>query len=214
MAGSVQLVMAPGRDESEKQVNRPEQMGRGSLAFARRIVGMVGAPVGVSLLVTGSYLLVGYRPTVAAGNPVGASTVYTADWMRFAHRWSARALLLVIHVWVVLSVAQVVSRSARPAEIALSVGGLVVGAMTWVSGFFLPWDQVAAWSVAAGQNLDGYRMLFDERTRFVVVGGTQVDLSQLRLILGLHAVVLPVGLVVLAGAAIGVHRRRRSAEHP
>lgn len=76
--------MAAGRGDSEKQVERPEPMGRGSLDFTRRIVGMVGAAVGISLLVTGGYLLVGYRPTVAAGNPVGASTVFTADWVRFA----------------------------------------------------------------------------------------------------------------------------------
>lgn len=150
------------------------------------------------LAATGTWLVLGYRPTVAAGSPIRAVAPLPADWWRFVHRWSANLLVVLFAAWLGLALVRAVRRPRAPARAIIAAGSMALAAGGWVSGWMLPWDQLAMWSVTVGEDLTGYRMLRDDdRVRFVLVGATEVNLASLRAVLFVHALVIPIALIAL-----------------
>lgn len=157
---------------------------------------------GAVLVTSGVALLFLYRPSPAAGNPL-ADGATLSDWLRVVHRTSAGVLAVVVLVWLVTSL---VRRRAAVAALA-AAAALLVGA-GWLSGWWLPWDQLALWSVTVGERLTGHLLLWDDRVRFVVVGGEEVSVEWLRAATLVHAAVIPLLLVV--AAALGRRHDRRA----
>ena len=59
-----------------------------------------------------------------------------------------------------------------------------------VTGYLLPWDQLALFAVTVGTNISGYTWLRDGSVRFVLMDGTEIAPATLFKWLLLHAVVL------------------------
>ena len=57
---------------------------------------------------------------------------------------------------------------------ALGVGIAVTTIAASLSGFLLPWDQLALSAVEAGSHVRGYRVLFESAVRFVISGGVEL----------------------------------------
>jgi cytochrome b6 len=166
----------------------------------------------VVLGVTGAWLVFGYRPTVAAGHPIGASNASSVDWFRFVHRWSANALVALGLGWLLLALIRLAGERLRISRIVTAAAILVLAVGGWISGWLLPWDQLALWSVNVGENLAGYGMLLDDdRVRFLLIGGTEVSLGSLRVALAAHAVAIPLAILVLYLSA-GLRSRRSPRE--
>lgn len=159
------------------------------------------------LAATGVALFFVYRPAAPQGwtgaEPDG-DLVVTA--VRTAHRVVSSLTVLTAAAAVVVFVAT----SARKRTWA--VAGALVGAVLAASftGYLLPWDQLALWAVTVGEGLSGYRPMFSERVRFVLIGGTEVGPDTVVRWLGVHGVVL--GPLAFALVLVLARWRRRSRQ--
>jgi hypothetical protein len=168
------------------------------MATARACRFLVGACAGAMglLLATGLWLVRWYRPSASFG-----SVVRPPIGVRLAvglHRVGAGTLLLAAGLLVGIRLVTA-ARRALPAVLAVLAGlGLVV------TGRRLAWRVLGL--RAARVNMDGAGMLFaafDPIVRFVIGPGGEVTPARFRLVLGLHAVVLPVAVAGLLWAQRG-----------
>lgn len=165
------------------------------------------------LVVTGIALWFAYRPTArqAWGDPITEAYSWelrVALGLRLVHRLaSAFAVPTALGVGIVVAF----SRQAhvrRWRATALGAGIAVTTLAASFTGFLLPWDQLALWSVTVGSHLGGYGILFGSTVRFAIVGGVEVSPDTIILWLLIHSLALGpalIGLVVLA-------QRRHRAE--
>jgi quinol-cytochrome oxidoreductase complex cytochrome b subunit len=167
------------------------------------------------LIVTGVALFFVYRPEAAGGwNPVygGASGIqWFPELVRYLHRWTSALALPTGFAAGVLLVIQAWATVRRLGAIVLGAALTVAIVAASVTGFLLPWDQLALWAVTVGTNMRGYRPLFGSQVRFVFVGGGEVGSGTVVRWLLVHMLVL--GPAVAALVAIA-WRRRRGAPRP
>ena len=192
---------------------RPEADGRG-LRRVRSVLGWILLAQVALLLLTGLWLAWGYRPgpgTVAYGwHGAGLGRA-----MRDSHRTLARLFLPSCFVAVGLAVADALATGASrlrsrhgTARLALAA---VAGTLASITGYLLPWDQIALWAVTVRTNMDGYDWLSGpdrHAVRFVLLGGAEIGPGTLRLWLMVH---LGLGALVTAAtlwSRVGARRRR------
>jgi quinol-cytochrome oxidoreductase complex cytochrome b subunit len=167
----------------------------------------------VALMVTGLFLVFGYRPEVSqawrdVGSTVGVAGVATS--VRHLHRVVGHAMVLTALGLFVLAVAASLKRlfgQERSRE--AWVGGFAVLVLVLAgsfTGYLLPWDQLAMWAVTVGTNYSGYRWLFDDSVRFVLLQGVEIGLSGIRRWFFVHTLLLP-GLLGLAMVGMVLHQR-------
>jgi quinol-cytochrome oxidoreductase complex cytochrome b subunit len=199
-------VNGPPPTESEQVIDEVAKV-----ALAAAVV------TGVALTGSGVWLALFYRPTPAAGDPFAAGRASsgdanTVDWVRFAHQWSARLFVLALIIVLALAVLRTLQRNEHLTTVLLAGAACVVAGVGFYTGKLLPFDQVALWGVAADDSMLGYRSLFDDRLRWIIVGGRQVSPGTVIGELAVHALVVPVVLIVLlaVGALLGrrPHRGR------
>ncbi|HUQ62331.1 MAG TPA: cytochrome b N-terminal domain-containing protein [Acidimicrobiales bacterium] len=158
------------------------------------------------LVVTGVALFFIYRPSydggwqqVFGGAPGDSSF---PDVVRWLHRWAsavavptalAFGVLLVVDAWT----AARKWRAASGIAAGLSLSVMAASA----SGFLLPWDQLALWAVKVGTNMRGYRPMFGEDVRFVLIGGVEVTTGTVVRWLLVHMLVLGPAVVALVTVA-------------
>ena len=201
-------------------------MACGARAYARRVawertwldatrlaVGLVLVLFAV-LLATGVALTFRYRPTVTAAYAnVGAhgSSGVTA---RGVHRLAS---VLFVPAVVVLSIASIglfVVRH-RAALVLLPLGAAGLAVVAGVTGYLLPWDQLALRAVTAGTDVRGYRsILSGEQVQFVLVGNSSVTTATFARWYWVHAVVVPLLVIGVVAAIFIATRRARSRRAP
>jgi xanthosine utilization system XapX-like protein len=143
------------------------------------------------LLASGAWLVRHYRPSPSLG------TLYrrypAIAWAIGLHRVAAGTLLLAAGLLVGVRLAVSARRAAPP------VLAVVAGVALVFTGRRLSWTQLALRAVKV--NLDAGGMLFaafDDTVRFVIVPGVgEMSPAAFRVLLGLHAVALPLVLVGL-----------------
>ena len=164
----------------------------------------------VILLVTGVVLTFRYRPTVAYTDvrELEHHPVFTA---RRVHRLASSLFLPAMACLAVSSIGLFLARRERtPVVWPLVAAGLSVVAA--ITGYLLPWDQLALWAVTVGTNMQGYRpILRGHDVKFVLLGTREVSPATLSRWYWVHAVVLPVLLVAALIVIVLRARRRRSA---
>ena len=154
------------------------------------------------LVVTGIALWFLYRPT---GHQAWGDLVterYTWDvgiglGLRLVHRlasWFAVPTAFAAGIVVALRRWQHVRRWGAT---ALGCGIAVATLAASFTGFLLPWDQLALWSVTVGSDTRGYSILFGSTVGFAIVGGVEVSPDTIILWLLIHWLVLGSALVAL-----------------
>lgn len=188
---------------------RDDAFNRG-LATTRR-VGVLMLTVEVAVLVvTGAVLFFVYRPEAVASTAVYAThrSLTFSQVMVRAHRWTAWAAVLTSIATAILLVAEAGARWHGPARrrIGLVTGPVILVTViaSVITGALLPWDQLALWAVTVGSNIRGYRPLFGDQVRFVLIGGAEVASGTLLTWLFVHA-----ALTVPLLAALWASRNRR-----
>ncbi|MDE0804624.1 MAG: hypothetical protein OSA99_15050 [Acidimicrobiales bacterium] len=186
-------------------------------AKARGVVLAILSIEVVVLVVSGVALCFVYRPSAAqAWDDIyelhldgGLSgEMLLSQRVRSAHR-----LASVAAVPTALIAAVVHTVGARPplrgaAGIVGAVALAAVALLASVTGFLLPWDQLALWAVTVGEEVGGYGFLFDDDVRFVLIGGVEVTPGTLLGWLVAH-VALGAVSVALVGALWSAGRRSR-----
>ena len=183
---------------------RQDGGGRDGTAQVRRAaLGLLGVQL-IALVGTGVALFFVYRPATAqvwAGIDAPSDAVVAG--LRVGHRLlSALALLTALAV-AALFVAGRAPRG-RVMPVALGVALVLAVAAASVTGFLLPWDQMALWSPIAGSGMNGFRPLLGDDVRFVLVDGAEVRPGTVLRWLGVHALLFP----PLAAAVLALIWRR------
>ena len=169
------------------------------------LLGVLSVEIAV-LVVTGIALWFLYRPTADQAWVDVVTESY--DWdvgiglgLRLVHRLaSGFAVPTALAVGIVLALRRW-EHVRRWGATALGAGIAVTTLAASFTGFLLPWDQLALWSVTVGLDVRGYSILFGPTVRFAIVGGVEVSPDTLILWLLVHSLVLGpalVGLVVFA----------------
>ena len=159
---------------------------------------------------SGLYLFFNYRPTSSGASfesPPGADgAVRAQQMMRALHHLDS---WLVIGTALALGVLVLIEHRARTWDAVhtwMLVGACLVASFT---GALLPWDQLGLWSVTVGTNFSGYRPLFDDKARFVLLGGSEIDVAAIERWLIVH-VIAGVVLIGAVGALLLKWHRRPS----
>lgn len=156
------------------------------LQRARAIVVGALAALVLVLTVTGIYLWFAYRPTGAqawGGIYQPDEGVTLATRARGIHRWTSYLTVLTsVAAGALLAAEAITARAPRRPDwrVALGVPLVLMVLVASASGFALPWDQLALRAVTVGSNLKGYGPIFGDEVRFVLMGGTEVDVATIR----------------------------------
>jgi quinol-cytochrome oxidoreductase complex cytochrome b subunit len=161
-----------------------------------------------ALAITGIWLFFVYRPTAAqAWDDIFElqTQVEVGINVRRVHRWLQFPALLLPALVLAL-------RALQRDWLRAGIAGLLVilTLIATFTGYLLPWDQLALWSVTVGENMSGYPPLFGDDVRFVLVDGVEVPLSTILRWLFAHTLVIPSAALV-GVALMGPLLRRRAA---
>lgn len=176
------------------------------LALLLRLVGLATVLGLLALIASGTWLMFFYQPTAAsAWDDIDSlqRQIEWGLWVRQLHRWLVPLVMIPAVMWVIMFAAARMGRNSVLAAIA--VGAIVIGA---ASGLFLPWDQLALWSVTTGTNITGFSAVFDDEVKFVLVDGVVVSPAAMRFRLMVHLLAGLVAVVAAAIAAVSIRRTR------
>lgn len=139
--------------------------------------------------------------------------VTLARRVRSVHRWTSHLTVITSVAAAALVAAEAIAARTprRPkARVVLGVPLVLTLVVASLSGFILPWDQLALKAVTVGTNMKGYGPIFGDQVRFALVRGAEVDVSTLRMWTVVHVVTaaLAVPLLLVLG------RRPRRAQQP
>jgi quinol-cytochrome oxidoreductase complex cytochrome b subunit len=179
---------------------------RTALQRAQRIFLLVLAALLLVLVATGTWLTVRYQPSGSF------EAAHPESWVRVAHRVTSIAFLGAAVLTFGVSIAVSYERRLRRGVPAWVPGFvLLLGAATaGISGYLLPWDQLALTAVKVDVSYRGFGWLFGESdVKFVLIGAVEVSKSSMRTSFVFHTILMPVALVVLGVVLFRVTRRKR-----
>jgi quinol-cytochrome oxidoreductase complex cytochrome b subunit len=180
---------------------------RTAIQRTHRVLLVVLGVLFLVLLGTGIWLSFRYQPS---GAFAGA---HHESGLRVAHRVTSSVFLIVALATFGLSIAVSYERMLKRGTPAWVLGLLLVaGALAaGLSGYLLPWDQLALAPVRPGQ-YRGFSFLFGHsEVHFVLIGATEVGKATVRTWFFVHTIVVPVALVGLGVVGWRLTRRKRLA---
>ena len=175
---------------------------------AIRVAGWVVVGLLVVLVATGIALTFRYRPDVSSAYANVTSLEHRSVFSaRSVHRFAAVLLLPAVGCLTIACIGLfVVRHDHRWIALPLVAGALTVGA--GISGYLLPWDQLALWRVSVGTNMQGYMpILRGHDVKFVLIGAQEMSTATFSRWFWVHSVAVPVALVgVLLALGFAVRR--------
>ena len=113
-------------------------------------------------------------------------------WLvRGMHRWGASVfiILMFMHMGRVF----LFGAYKYPRELNWIVGVLILatGLFEGLTGYLLPWDQIAFWAVTIGNNIASYVPIFSRPSQLLIFGGVEVSQNTLLRFYVLHVILLP-----------------------
>ncbi len=157
----------------------------------RIMLAIVGVIIAV-LVITGVMLVLGYRPDVTTAN--GITSHFRT---RTIHRVASQLLFPAFGCLAVAAAGLALVRQRAARLVAPIVGCLAVLAAA-ITGYLLPWDQLALAHVTVGSHVNGYRaILFHDDVKFVLIGNREIASSTLARWAWIHMVGVTSLLVVL-----------------
>ncbi len=156
------------------------------------------------LTVTGIWLMFFYVPSVerAYTDMLNLETGVTFGMlMRNMHRWAAH--LMVVTVFLHMCRVFFTGGYKHPREL-----NWVIGVLLWVltlilslTGYLLPWDQLAYWAITVSTNIVGVIPFIGDKMRLLALGAAEAGPSALIRFYTMHIILLPLVMIIL----IGVH---------
>jgi quinol-cytochrome oxidoreductase complex cytochrome b subunit len=161
------------------------------------VLALVVATLLITLVVTGISLSNSYRPRLT-----GEETVEQL------HRFAASVVVWAGLALVGASVGWMMSvRPRRRRVLVLPAGLAALLVLASVTGYLLPWDQLALRAVTVGGDYDGaWTAAFSDRVRFVLIDGAEISQTAYRNALVAHLGLS--GLAIVAVAALLVRALR------
>jgi quinol-cytochrome oxidoreductase complex cytochrome b subunit len=157
------------------------------------------------LVVTGIFLMFYYHPSVPRAYDDMKDlqfVVYMGPFLRNLHRWAAHAMVALVLLHMVRVFFAGAYRPPREFNWVVGVMLLLLTILLSYTGYLLPWDQLAYWGVTVGTNMADSMPGLGKYTKFLLLGGTEVNENALLRFYVLHCVVLPFFLVLLLSVHI------------
>ena len=157
------------------------------------------------LVVTGIFLMFYYHPSVPRAYEDMKDlqfVVYMGPFLRNLHRWAAHAMVALVLLHMVRVFFAGAYRPPREFNWVVGVMLLLLTILLSYTGYLLPWDQLAYWGVTVGTNMADSMPILGKYTKFLLLGGTEVNENALLRFYVLHCVVLPFFLVLLLSVHI------------
>lgn len=151
-------------------------------------------------LSTGLLLMLYYHPSIPqayADMKDLQFVVSSGVFLRNLHRWSAHAMVFLVFCHMAKVFYRGAFRPPRELNWIVGVTLLMLTLLLSYTGYLLPWDQLSYWGVTVGSNIMSSTPFIGEKLRFVLLGGNTVNANALLRFYVLHAVILPLGVVML-----------------
>lgn len=150
---------------------------------------------------TGVLLKFGYEPTPVAAYPSIQSIITDIPFgrlIRNLHHWGAHMLVLIalLHLLRVFFTGAFHAPRQFNWVVGLSLFATVL--LANLTGYLLPWDQLAFWAVTVSTGMLAYVPLVGGALQKAVLGGAEINAGTLRNFFAFHTAVIP---LVLAGLA-------------
>ena len=158
-------------------------------------------------LITGLLLMLYYHPSIPqayADMKDLQFVVSSGVFLRNLHRWSAHAMVFLVFAHMARKFYKGAFRPPRELNWVVGVVLLMLTLLLSYTGYLLPWDQLSYWGVTVGSNIMSSTPIIGEKLRFVLLGGNSVNANALIRFYVLHAVILPLSVILL----ISVHMWR------
>lgn len=151
-------------------------------------------------LATGLLLMLYYHPSIpqAYADMKDLQFVISSGvFLRNLHRWSAHAMVFLVFCHMAKVFYRGAYRPPRELNWVVGVSLLMLTLLLSYTGYLLPWDQLSYWGVTVGSNIMSSTPLIGEKLRFVLLGGNTVNANALLRFYVLHAVILPLSVILL-----------------
>ena len=180
---------------------RPVRVPEAALRFTHTFgLGGMALVLFLVLLGTGLLMIFVYEPT-----PEGAykSILHMQDetlfgrLIRGAHHWGANLLIAVtvLHLFRVFLTGGF--QGVRRSNWFIGLGMMVLILVSGFTGYLLPWDQVSYWAITVCTEMLAYVPVVGQGLQRLVVGGTEIGAATILNFYALHAVVVPLLLIML-----------------
>lgn len=172
---------------------------RDALTLARRVAfGLLLVDL-VVLAGTGVWLVFNYLPREHGIRPVHALASAVGG-----------PLALVACALLITDAAVHAAARRRAVAFGVALAVLMIGVVTSMTGWLLPWDQLALKAVTVGDGIKGYRGVWNGAARFVLIRDAEVTAPTVTVWLVVHLVGGVVATALTAAAAVVTPRRRRA----
>ncbi len=178
-----------------------------SLSFGYSFwLGTISAVLFVILTATGLVLMFLYVPSVERAYQSVKDLEFTVSFggfIRALHRIAAQLMVAIVFLHMVRAFLcgsyknGVAANQNRPMNWIIGVVLLLATLFLSFTGYLLPWDQLAYWAITVGTNIASAAPLVGEKTRFLLLGGNQIDQNTLLRFYVLHCVFLPLIVLLL-----------------
>ena len=119
------------------------------------------------------------------------------QWVRNIHFWSANLLVVVVGLHGLRVFFTGGFHPPRRLNWVVGLGLFILVLASNLTGYLLPWDQLAYWATTICVGMLEYIPLAGSRLQQLVLGGPQIGPATLRNFFALHTAVVPILLVML-----------------
>jgi quinol-cytochrome oxidoreductase complex cytochrome b subunit len=170
-------------------------------------LGLIAFYLFIILTATGVLLMFYYIPSIERAYNDMKDLEFAVSFgiiLRNLHRWGAHAMVAFVFLHMCRVFFTGGYKPPREFNWGIGVVLLIVTLFLSLTGYLLPWDQLAFWAITIVANLIGTsppKKILGANLRELVLGGTLVGQNALIRFYVMHVVVLP----LVAAALIGVH---------
>ncbi len=179
----------------------PTVVARDTLRFTLSFgLGGMASTLCLLLFMTGVLLLLVYEPTTLNAYSSVRTLVNDSgfgSWVRNVHYFSANILVFIAFLHFLRVYLTGATNTGRQLNWVIGIVLLMLIFLSNLTGYLLPWDQLAFWAITICTSMLSYVPLVGESLQ-MLLGGAEVGASTLSIFFVLHVVFLPVTLIILA----------------
>lgn len=173
----------------------PVKVFKETLKFTKTFgLGLISFYLFVILSVTGILLMFYYIPHTERAYQDMKDLQFVVSFgviMRNMHRWAAHGMVAVVFLHMCRVFYTAAYREPREFNWSIGIILLICTFMLSLTGYLLPWDQLAYWAITIVSKIIGSAPVVGEKMKYVVLGGTDVGQNALIRFYVLHNVILP-----------------------
>lgn len=183
----------------------PVKVFKGTLKFTKTLgLGLISFYLFIILTITGILLMFYFVPHTERAYHDMKDIEFVVSFgmiIRNMHRWGAHGMVAIVFLHMCRVFYTASYRKPREFNWVLGISLLIITLMLSLTGYLLPWDQLAYWAITIVSRIIASTPLVGEKIKYVVLGGTTVGQNALLRFYVLHCVVAP----LIASLLLAVH---------